>query len=326
LFSYKHLAVESNVEHEVIQIVLLNNFVVYSMFMKKIVVLFFLLISNYEFAQVAAFDKMEMWFAQGHYKMVYRKANYLLDIPDYDFSLLPKYYKSISLLQLCQNENWLKRHSSAIEDAKLLFHEVKKSSDGRLILIAHQDELRFLKNDLIAHAEMLKASNDQAGFDLFYGVTVELFGVISNNVESDNQTVAIPEISNFVLSEQRKALVDYASKYIGVPYVWAGMDEKGFDCSGFSTYVFKEFKIDLPRRAADQQKSSEKLKEKNVQAGDLIFFSNGGAVSHVGILISEKGKPLVMIHASSSQGIVITEIDSSEYWKKRIHSFGSFLN
>jgi peptidoglycan DL-endopeptidase CwlO len=294
--------------------------------MKKIVLLFFLLISTYEFAQVAAFDKLEMWFAQGHYKMVYRKANYLLDIPDYDYSLLPKYYKSISLLQLAQNKNWLKRHSNALEEAKLLFTQVRKSPEGNLVLKAHQDELRFLKNDLIAHAEMLKASNDKAGFEMFYTITVELFGVISNNVENDSDKSNHPETSTFVLSEQRKALVKFASGYIGVPYVWAGMDEKGFDCSGFTTYVFKEFKIDLPRRAADQQKASEKLKEKNVQAGDLIFFSNGGGISHVGILISEKGKPLVMIHASSSQGIVITEIEGSEYWKKRIHSFGSFLN
>ena len=51
-----------------------------------------------------------MLYAQQHYKLVYRKANNLLDVPDFDFSMLPIYYKSISLFQLCQNERYLTKH------------------------------------------------------------------------------------------------------------------------------------------------------------------------------------------------------------------------
>jgi cell wall-associated NlpC family hydrolase len=126
-------------------------------------------------------------------------------------------------------------------------------------------------------------------------------------------------------AKERLAIVDYAKKYIGTPYVWAGNEPTGFDCSGFTSYVMKNFKKELPRRAVDQYNSSRQLKEKNVMMGDLVFFDNGSGISHVGMIISEKGKPLVMIHASSSKGVVITEIEKSDYWLKRLYGFGTYV-
>jgi hypothetical protein len=49
------------------------------------------------------------------------------------------------------------------------------------------------------------------------------------------------------------------------------------------------------------------------EPGDLVFFDNGSGISHVGIIVSDKGKPLVMIHASSSKGIIITDIEKSDF-------------
>ena len=57
-------------------------------------------------AQNPKFDRLEMLFAQKHYKRVHRKANRLLDKPEYDFSMLPTYYKAMSLFQLAQNHYW----------------------------------------------------------------------------------------------------------------------------------------------------------------------------------------------------------------------------
>jgi cell wall-associated NlpC family hydrolase len=59
----------------------------------------------------------------------------------------------------------------------------------------------------------------------------------------------------------------------------------------------------------------------------LVFFNSGSdEVSHVGIIISEKGEPLKMIHASTSKGVIIADIESSDYWMKKLHGFGTFLN
>ena len=124
----------------------------------------------------------------------------------------------------------------------------------------------------------------------------------------------------------RNKIVENAQKYLGTPYVWAGSSPSGFDCSGFTSYVMKDFGKELSRRSEDQYNDGKMVKEKNVQKGDLIFFSNGSGISHVGIVVSEKGQPLVMIHASSSKGVILTDIESSEYWMKRLHGFATYVN
>jgi cell wall-associated NlpC family hydrolase len=280
-------------------------------------------------AQVPEFDKLEMLYAQNHYKMVYRKANRLLDIPDYDWSQIPKFYKALSLFQLSQNEHWLINHPKALDDASDLFREIKKTSDGRKIFNAHMYEISFLKHDLIAWAEDLKRRNQKDEFEHLQKAMAGLFDEIpdleyptsnSNEFANTNKGAELD-----MYAKERVAIVEYAKKYIGTPYVWAGNEPTGFDCSGFTSYVMKNFKKELPRRAVDQYNSSRQLKEKNVMMGDLVFFDNGSGISHVGMIISEKGKPLVMIHASSSKGVVITEIEKSDYWLKRLYGFGTYV-
>jgi cell wall-associated NlpC family hydrolase len=112
---------------------------------------------------------------------------------------------------------------------------------------------------------------------------------------------------------------------LGVPYLWAGSSPEGFDCSGFTSYVFQQKGIELPRRSADQFELSKHIKQKDAKPGDLVFFNSGSGVSHVGIVISKKGESLKMIHSSSSKGIIITDVANSTYWQQRIHGFGTFI-
>lgn len=280
-------------------------------------------------AQVPEFDKLEMLYAQNHYKMVYRKANRLLDIPDYDWSQIPKFYKALSLFQLSQNEHWLINHPNALDDASKLFQEIKKSSDGKKVFNAHMYEISFLKHDLIAWAEDLKRRNQKEEFEHLQKAMAGLFDEIPDleypNANSTDYATTNSEAALDMYAKERLAIVEYAKKFIGTPYVWAGNEPSGFDCSGFTSYVMKNLKKELPRRAIDQYASSRQLKEKNVMMGDLVFFDNGSGISHVGMIISEKGKPLVMIHASSSKGVVITEIEKSDYWLKRLYGFGTYV-
>lgn len=123
-------------------------------------------------------------------------------------------------------------------------------------------------------------------------------------------------------SAQTQQLLNEAQKYIGVPYKTAGIDPSGFDCSGFTCYVFEKQGVKLPRRAMDQFNFCEAIEPEKATAGDLVFFTNGTQINHVGILISEKGAPKQMIHASSSIGISIVEIETSSYWQTRIAGYG----
>ena len=311
--------------------IFVNSFLMINMYTKQtITFIFFVFLCFSSEAQVRQFDKLEMLFAQQHYKRVYRKANNLLDKPEFDYSMMPKYYKSISIFQLAQNAYWLKRHPRALDEAQELFLEVKHSTDGEKLFNAHMYEITWLKSDMTTWASDLKRMGYQDEFlkvqqvmaRIFDGMPdIEIPGNVTDEVVADN-----PPVNSGNASSDRMGIVDEAKEHIGVPYVWAGNSPSGFDCSGFTSYVMKQEGVELPRRSSDQYSKSQKVKPKNVQEGDLVFFNNGSGISHVGIVISGKGEPLVMIHSSSSKGIIVTEVEKSEYWMKRLHGFGTYVN
>jgi hypothetical protein len=293
--------------------------------MRTIILIFLLFFVKWElFAQVPVFDKLELLYSQEHYRMVYRRANRLLNIPDYDYSYVPEFYKSLSLIQLSQDRHWLIRHKSSLEDAKVLFLSVSSNSQGMSLIRAHITEVQELQRFLVSREFELRKRGEVENANALKDILSVLFAGIPG-MENLQFQESEEQIGNQYDSAFRDSLVACAKRFIGVPYVWAGNDPNGFDCSGFTCYVFGKSGKALPRRAVEQFEDSRKVKEPLVQKGDLVFFDNGSGISHVGMLISEKGQPLVMIHASSSQGVVITEIEKSEYWLSRLKGFGTYV-
>jgi peptidoglycan DL-endopeptidase CwlO len=78
------------------------------------------------------------------------------------------------------------------------------------------------------------------------------------------------------------SLVDIAMRYLGIPYVYAGADPSGFDCSGFTMYVYAQIGISLPHNAAMQFGMGTPVSYDQLQPGDLVFFYGLG---HVGMYI-----------------------------------------
>jgi cell wall-associated NlpC family hydrolase len=104
-------------------------------------------------------------------------------------------------------------------------------------------------------------------------------------------------------------IVEYASQFLGVPYVWAGnTPESGFDCSGFTRYVYANFGISLPRVSRDQAKNGAAVTEEERKPGDLLYFGTDGYVDHVGIYAGDNQ----VIHASSTNKMVV--ISSLQYY------------
>lgn len=170
--------------------------------------------------------------------------------------------------------------------------------------------------------------------------------VVSNNVEDtkvsfqavnkvnastsektdSKETIETTNASKTSLAKGQE-IVTYAKQFLGVPYVYGGASKSGFDCSGFTMYVYKKFGISMRHGAQAQaklgkevsanKKSASSLKE-NLQAGDLVFFldyETMDEIGHCGIYIGD-GK---FIHASSGSGycVKINSLLPGEYYNTR---------
>ncbi|MGG3562786.1 NlpC/P60 family protein [Neobacillus rhizosphaerae] len=102
-------------------------------------------------------------------------------------------------------------------------------------------------------------------------------------VKKSTKTTKSFDLSNESTSATASSVIAIAERYLGVPYVWGGTTPSGFDCSGLTSYVFRQVGINLPRVSRDQQNFGKRISPSDVQPGDLVF--RGSPAYHVGIYI-----------------------------------------
>jgi len=161
-----------------------------------------------------------------------------------------------------------------------------------------------------AEAEMHYASISRTNpFEIVPAAGMELLddGVVSVG-DADPQMVA--------------DLLGFAKKFMGTRYVRGGKSPKGFDCSGFTSYVFNQFGYELSPSSSVQYNQGEKIEREEVSAGDLLFFtgrnSRNRRVGHVAIAIDndpETGE-ITFIHAALKGGIRIDRLSAAYYAKR----------
>lgn len=133
----------------------------------------------------------------------------------------------------------------------------------------------------------------------------------SNSSKNDQKpTTTPPKATN-------GSVVGIAQGLTGIPYHYGGGTTSGFDCSGFTTYVFNQAGKSLPRTASGQYAGTTRISRSQAQPGDLVFFRQGGGVDHVGIYLGG-GK---FIGSQTSTGVAVSTIDSG-YWANYFVGFG----
>jgi cell wall-associated NlpC family hydrolase len=118
----------------------------------------------------------------------------------------------------------------------------------------------------------------------------------------------------------RKKVVDYGKKFVGTTYKYAGQSPKtGFDCSGFTSYVLKEFGVSASPASAIQATEGRAVSLEKVMPGDLIFFGESkNKISHVALVVKRGSDGITCIHSTTSRGVIVENITQSTYWKPKI--------
>ena len=127
---------------------------------------------------------------------------------------------------------------------------------------------------------------------------------------TNQETQVATQQSSVAAPGKGATVIETARQYLGYRYVWGGSSPStGFDCSGFTSYIYGLHGVSLSRTAAAQAGNGVAVDRSNLQAGDLVFFGNGG-ISHVGIYIGGGS----FIHAANSnKGVIISTLSSGYY-------------
>ena len=113
-------------------------------------------------------------------------------------------------------------------------------------------------------------------------------------------------------------IIRHAKSFEGTRYKFGGTDKRGMDCSGLVYVSFNEENIALPRVSRDMAKKGVRIKLRDTQKGDLVFFrtnKNAKNINHVGLVVESKSGTIKFIHSTSSRGVIISSL-KERYWNE----------
>jgi len=117
------------------------------------------------------------------------------------------------------------------------------------------------------------------------------------------------------------ALLNDIDYWWGTKYCLGGNSESCIDCSAFTQTVMRDvYGIDIPRTAAEQYNSCDKIRANNLREGDLVFFhtrGRGKSITHVGLYVTNNK----FVHAATSGGVMVSDLNDP-YWKPRFVAAG----
>ena len=147
--------------------------------------------------------------------------------------------------------------------------------------------------------------------------------IITLLVYACSSIMTIEEGNTAFLSDDydtRSTLIKEAHKLTGSHYKYGGTSPKGFDCSGFTSYVYNKAGMELPRSSSAQAQKGTKITQGAAQPGDLLFFrfKKKDNISHVAMVLSNDKNGMQVIHSTTSKGVMIEDISASKYWQEKL--------
>lgn len=142
----------------------------------------------------------------------------------------------------------------------------------------------------------------------------------SSCITSKKSVAPPPDTKNMSERQFRKEVVKYALQFQGTAYKYAGTNPRsGFDCSGFTSFVLKQFDVTLSPASAAQSKEGKSISPDAVQPGDLIIFGkNKRDIQHVALVVERSRDGIVCVHSTTSRGVIRENVSTSVYWKPLI--------
>lgn len=123
------------------------------------------------------------------------------------------------------------------------------------------------------------------------------------------------------INQQVEEIIQFAKKFLGTPYHYAGSTPSGFDCSGFIYYVMGNFGMRLSRSSPGLAEFGKTVRLSELQPGDLMFFkgrnTRSSGVGHVAMVVEVKEGVIKFIHSSTSRGVIIDTFNNSGYYVPR---------
>ncbi|MEM6736270.1 MAG: C40 family peptidase [Bacteroidota bacterium] len=120
-----------------------------------------------------------------------------------------------------------------------------------------------------------------------------------------------------------KKVIMTGRSYMGTPYKWGGTNKSGIDCSGLIQNSYRSIGVNLPRTAKKQSKVGKKRSWKSMYEGDLVYFKfkkKGNKWFHSGMITHIDKDKILFLHASSSSGVIESNL-LSDYYRKNVKNF-----
>ena len=237
---------------------------------------------------------------------LYLRATVNQTVVDKDYAVV-----TATLLNVREGKGTDSRIVGTLPQGSLCYILADKDQDW--VYVESGDVRGFVSREYIQSGEEIKAQVEQNGEDA-YAKAEELVAPGENQACYYTLTSVKSGVPQ---GEVRSSVIEFASQFIGNPYVWGGTSlTEGADCSGFVQSIFKEYGYDLPRVAADQAQYGTKIPVEDAQPGDLIFYAKDGQIYHV-VIYAGNGKTVEAM--GTKYGIVQGNLNTANaVWATRV--------